>query len=203
MDLTQLNDLELSNIGEWPMPIKAVIVALACAGVGFAWYWFDTKDQWTSLEREQAAEIELRAQFEAKQQKAANIDAYRQQLEEMKETFGAMLRQLPDRTEVAALLVDVSQTGLAAGLRFELFQPQGESLKEFYAELPISIKVTGTYHEFGHFISGLAALPRIVTIHDVNIEDPGARGKDATGARPLALKATVKTYRYLDEEVIQ
>ena len=203
MDLTQLNDLELSNIDEWPMPIKAVIVALACAGVGFAWYWFDTKDQWTSLEREQAAEIELRAQFEAKQQKAANIDAYRQQLEEMKETFGAMLRQLPDRTEVAALLVDVSQTGLAAGLRFELFQPQGESLKEFYAELPISIKVTGTYHEFGHFISGLAALPRIVTIHDVNIEDPGARGKDATGARPLALKATVKTYRYLDEEVIQ
>ena len=203
MDLTQLNDLELSNIGEWPIPIKAIIVALACAGVGGAWYWYDTKDQLTSLEREKATEIDLRASFEAKQQKAANIGAYRQQLEEMKETFGAMLRQLPDRTEVAALLVDVSQTGLAAGLRFELFQPRGEGLKEFYAELPISVKVTGGYHEFGQFISGLAALPRIVTIHDVNIDNPGGRGKAPTGAGGLALNATVKTYRYLDEEVIQ
>ena len=201
MDLTQLSDLEPSNIGEWPVLIKAIVVALACAGVGAAWYWFDTKDQLASLEREKATEIELRASFEAKQQKAANIDAYRQQLEEMKETFGAMLRQLPDRTEVAALLVDVSQTGLAAGLRFELFQPRGESLKEFYAELPISIKVTGGYHEFGRFISGLAALPRIVTIHDVTIANSEGRANDPTGNQKLALSATVKTYRYLDEEV--
>ncbi len=203
MDLTQLNNLELNNIGEWPMPIKAIVVVLACVGVGFAWYYFDTKEQLANLSREEATELDLRATFEARQQKAANIDAYRQQLEEMKETFGAMLRQLPDRTEVAALLVDVSQTGLAAGLRFELFQPRGEVLKEFYAELPISIRVTGEYHEFGRFISGLAALPRIVTIHDVNIGHSKKGGKGAGGANKLALSATVKTYRYLDEEAIQ
>ncbi len=203
MDLTQLNDLELNNIGEWPMPIKAIVVTLACVGVGFAWYYFDTKEQLANLSREQATELDLRATFEARQQKAANIDAYRQQLEEMKETFGAMLRQLPDRTEVADLLVDVSQTGLAAGLRFELFQPRGEVLKEFYAELPISIRVIGDYHEFGRFISGLAALPRIVTIHDVNIGPSKTGGKGASGADKLALSATVKTYRYLDEEAIQ
>lgn len=202
MDLTQLNDLELSSIGEWPAPIKAVVVILLCAAVGYGWYHFDTEDQIASLDREQATEIKLRAEFERKQQKAANIEAYRQQLEEMNETFGAMLRQLPDRTEVAALLVDVSQTGLAAGLRFELFQPLGERVKDFYAELPISIAVTGEYHEFGRFISGLAALPRIVTIHNVGIERPDNRDKTAEPGK-LRLKATVKTYRYLDEETSQ
>jgi type IV pilus assembly protein PilO len=115
----------------------------------------------------------------------------------MKESFGAMLRQLPDKTEVAALLVDVSQTGLAAGLEFELFQPEGEQSKDFYAELPINIRVTGRYHEFGRFISGLAALPRIVTIHDVKISNPG--GERGAADAKLLLQAQVKTYRYLDE----
>jgi type IV pilus assembly protein PilO len=138
-------------------------------------------------------ERDLRTEFERKQEKAANLEAYRQQLEEMRQSFGAMLKQLPDKTEVAALLVDVSQTGLAAGLEFELFQPMAEVRKDFYAELPIKLRVLGGYHEFGEFISGLAALPRIVTIHDVSIEPR----KEDDGR--LQLVATAKTYRYLEE----
>jgi type IV pilus assembly protein PilO len=203
LDLSQLNELDFHNIGEWPNIAKAVVVLLLCGSVAGAWYYYDTKDQLVRLEGVERKETELRRTFESKQQKAANLDAYRQQLEEMKESFGAMLRQLPDKTEVAALLVDVSQTGLAAGLEFELFQPAGEELKDFYAELPIQVRVTGKYHEFGRFISGLAALPRIVTIHDVDI-GPRTQGRAAGGedAEQLVLKATVKTYRYLDEETL-
>jgi len=201
VDLNQLNQLDLQNVGEWPSVAKTILILLLCGALVGAWYYFDTKDQLARLETVEGEEVDLRKSFETKQQKAANLDAYRQQLEEMKESFGAMLRQLPDKTEVAALLVDVSQTGLAAGLEFELFQPSGELLKDFYAELPIQIKVTGQYHEFGRFISGLAALPRIVTIHDLNI----VSGKGGTAGRPspLNLTATVKTYRYLDEEAAQ
>lgn len=199
MDLNDLNELDLSSIGEWPGFAKAIVILLLCGAVAGAWYWFDTKEQLAELEAVERKEAELRSTFAAKQKKAANLDAYRQQLEEMKESFGAMLRQLPDKTEVAALLVDVSQTGLAAGLEFELFQPAGEQLKDFYAELPIQVRVTGKYHEFGRFISGLAALPRIVTIHDINIA-PARGGRNADPGEKLALQATVKTYRYLDEE---
>jgi type IV pilus assembly protein PilO len=197
MELSKLNELDLNNIGEWPAPIKAIVILIACAGLAVAVYYLHSESQLARLDQERTTETELRQNFEAKQLKAANLEAYRQQLEEMKESFGAMLRQLPDRTEVAALLVDVSQTGLAAGLEFELFQPQGEQSKEFYAELPIDVRVTGHYHDFGRFISGLAALPRIVTIHDVKIGNT-AGDTGADGAR-LALQATVKTYRYLDE----
>jgi type IV pilus assembly protein PilO len=200
MDLKQLNELDLQNLGEWPGIAKALLILLMCAVVAGAWYYFDTEDRLGSLAAVEAEETTLRSTFETKQQKAANLDAYRQQLEEMKESFGAMLRQLPDRTEVAALLVDVSQTGLAAGLEFELFQPAGEQLKEFYAELPIQVQVTGQYHDFGRFISGLAALPRIVTIHDVDIDTSAKSGGDKGEPAKLRLAATVKTYRYLDEE---
>jgi type IV pilus assembly protein PilO len=196
MDLNRLNELDLNNIGDWPNGIKAIAIGLLCVALGGAWYYFDTQDQISQLETAHRKEGQLRTSFENKQRKAASLDAYRQQLEEMKQSFGAMLRQLPDKTEVAALLVDVSQTGLAAGLEFELFQPSGEHQKDFYAELPIQVRVTGQYHEFGRFISGLAALPRIVTIHDVNIgSGRGNRG----GGDKLTLSATVKTYRYLDE----
>jgi type IV pilus assembly protein PilO len=163
-----------------------------------AWYYFDTQDQLSRLEITRQKETQLRASFESKQRKASNLAAYRQQLEEMKESFGAMLRQLPDKTEVASLLVDVSQTGLASGLDFELFQPSGEHLKDFYAELPIQVRVTGQYHEFGRFISGLAALPRIVTIHNVTIDSHGNKGAQGVSEK-LTMSATVKTYRYLDE----
>lgn len=190
VDLNELNQLDLQNIGDWPGLAKALLILLLCGGAAGAWYHYDTKDQIEQLQTVQEKEIGLRKDFEEKQQKAANLDAYRQQLAEMEESFGAMLRQLPDKTEVASLLVDVSQTGLASGLEFELFQPTGEVLRDFYAELPIRVRVRGQYSEFGHFVSGLAALPRIVTIHDVNIRGSGL----------LTFNATVKTYRYLEEE---
>jgi type IV pilus assembly protein PilO len=197
MDLRNLNELDLNDIGEWPPLIKVIAVLIGCVMIGAAVYYFDTQTQLDRLTQERARELSLRKTFETKQSKAANLGAYRQQLEEMKESFGAMLRQLPDKTEVAALLVDVSQTGLAAGLEFELFQPEGEQSKDFYAELPINIRVTGRYHEFGRFISGLAALPRIVTIHNVKISNPG--GERGAEDSKLRLEAQVKTYRYLDE----
>ncbi|MCU7810893.1 MAG: type 4a pilus biogenesis protein PilO, partial [Candidatus Thiodiazotropha sp. (ex Notomyrtea botanica)] len=199
MNLQDLNELDLSNIGIWPMPVKIVLVLIACVLVAVAGYYLDTESQLMRLETVEKKEMTLRKDFEVKQAKAANLNAYRKQLEEMKQSFGTMLRQLPNKTEVAELLVDVSQTGLASGLEFELFKPQAEVPREFYAELPIQLKVTGEYHEFGNFISGLAALPRIVTIHDVKITEQGEKGGKADKSG-LMLEATAKTYRYLDEE---
>ena len=191
MNMQELNELDFSNIGEWPAVVKLILILMG--GVGAVWYFMDIEDQYKALERVENTEKDLRLDFEGKQAKAANLEAYRAQLAEMEESFGAMLRQLPNRTEVADLLVDVSQTGLAAGLEFELFQPQPEVPKDFYAELPIKIRVVGTYHEFGEFVSGLAALPRIVTIHDVQIQP----AKNDAGQ--LTMEATARTYRYLDE----
>ena len=195
MNIQDLNELDLSNIGTWPAPIKAVIILILCVGMGAGYYKLHTEDQLAGLEKQQKSEQKLRKTFEQKQAKAVNLDRYKAQLEEMKQSFGTMLRQLPDKTEVAELLVDVSQTGLATGLEFELFDPQGEERKEFYAELPIKIKVKGSYHQFGAFISGLASLPRIVTIHDISIKP---KSKKSGGL--LVMDATAKTYRYLDEE---
>jgi type IV pilus assembly protein PilO len=192
MNLSDLNELDINNIASWPLPARIFVVALVFFGVLGAGYWLDIKDQRISLEKVEAKETELRQVFETKAKKAANLAAYEQQLEEMKESFGAMLRQLPNKTEVAELLVDISQTGLASGLEFELFKPQAEVPKEFYAELPISIRVKGDYHEFGNFVSGVAALPRIVTVHDVNIA-PGKSGE-------LTMELLAKTYRYMDDD---
>jgi len=193
VNLQELNQLDFSNLGDWPVPVKALAILIVCGLVAGAGYYFDTQHQLTEMEQVESQERKLRMEFEQKQEKAANLEAYQQQLEEMRQSFGAMLKQLPDKTEVAALLVDVSQTGLAAGLEFELFQPMEEVRKDFYAELPIKLRVLGKYHEFGEFISGLAALPRIVTIHDVSIEP-----HKANDGR-LQLVATAKTYRYLEE----
>jgi len=193
MNMQELNELDFSNIGDWPAVIKAILILILAGAVGTAWYFLDTEDQYKELARVEATEKDLRQDFETKQAKAANLEAYRAQLAEMEESFGAMLRQLPNRTEVADLLVDVSQTGLAAGLEFELFQPQAEVPKDFYAELPIKIRVVGTYHEFGEFVSGLAALPRIVTIHDVQMSPRQNKPGE------LVLEALARTYRYLDE----
>ncbi|MCU7876476.1 MAG: type 4a pilus biogenesis protein PilO [Candidatus Thiodiazotropha sp. (ex. Lucinoma kazani)] len=196
MNLQDLNELDLNNLGIWPMPVKIVVVVLVSLIVLAAGYYLIIEDQLISLEGVEKKEQALRTTFNAKQAKASNLEAYRKQLEEMKQSFGTMLRQLPDKTEVAELLVDVSQTGLASGLEFELFKPKAEVPREFYAELPIELVVTGKYHEFGSFISGLAALPRIVTIHDIKIE----RAASNVESDDLLLKATAKTYRYLDEE---
>jgi len=191
MDLSQLNELDVSNIAGWPLPARIAVIAIIFAAVLAAGYWLDIKDQGIRLEKAEKQEVELRQTFEFKAKKAANLEAYVQQLEEMKETFGAMLRQLPNKTEVAELLVDISQAGLASGLEFELFKPESEIPKDFYAELPISIRVKGSYHEFGAFISSVAALPRIVTIHDVNIN----QGKSGD----LSMNILAKTYRYMDD----
>jgi len=147
------------------------------------------------LQKAEADELDLRAQFENKQQRAANLDAYRAQLAEMERSFGAMLRQLPGKTEVPNLLVDISQTGLAAGLQEKLFQPGNEKSNGFYAELPIKIRLVGSYHQFGAFVSGIAALPRIVTLHDIQIApvDKGAFDN-------LTMDVTAKTYRYIEDE---
>ncbi|MFQ5642214.1 MAG: type 4a pilus biogenesis protein PilO [Thiogranum sp.] len=192
MNLSDLNDLDISNVANWPLPARVALTGIVFVTVLGLGYWFDIKDQGVRLEKAEQKETELRQTFEAKARKAANLAAYEQQLEEMKASFGAMLRQLPNKTEVAELLVDISQTGLAAGLEFKLFKPKNEVPREFYAELPISIRVNGTYHEFGNFISGIAALPRIVTVHNISME-PADDGE-------LTMSILAKTYRYLDEE---
>jgi type IV pilus assembly protein PilO len=185
-------DLDPNNIGNWPGPLKGIVILVLCAAVLGAGYWFDTKDQLVTLETAQKKEVELKRVFEFKQKKAANLDALRDQLKEMKESFGNLLR----------LLLDISQSGLSAGLEFELFKPGAEQVAEFYAIQPISIRVTGTYHEFGNFISTVAALPRIVTQHDVSIA-PKSTAAAAAGGGDLVMNMIAKTYRYLEEEEIE
>ena len=189
-----LSNLDLGSIGSWPMAVKAALIAVVCIIVLALGYFLDTQKQLETLERSRNEETTLKKDFETKQAKAANLDAYKQQMEEMKQSFGAMLRQLPSKTEVEDLLVDISQTGLASGIEFQLFKPEAERQIDFYAELPITIKMTGTYHEFGRFVSGIAALPRIVTLHNISIS--GDKGGS------LTMDVQAKTYRYLDEAEI-
>jgi len=194
-DLSELNNIDFNDVARWPMPLKVIAIILLCAMVLGAGIWFDTRNQLDVLEKASKKEVVLKKDFAVKQGKAANLDAYKAQMDEMKKSFGAMLRQLPGETEVEALLVDISQTGLANGLEFELFKPGKEKPAEFYAELPIQIKVVGSYHDFGRFVSDVAALPRIVTLQDFSIKPV----KDK-GSGNLVMEATAKTYRYLDEE---
>ncbi len=189
-----LNNLDLSAIGSWPMPVKAALIAIVCIVVLALGYFLDTQKQLEELERSRTKEVSLKKDFETKQAKAVQLDAYKKQMEEMKQSFGAMLRQLPSKTEVEDLLVDISQTGLSSGIEFQLFKPEAERKIEFYAELPISIQMTGDYHQFGRFVSGIAALPRIVTLHNISIE--GGKGDN------LTMNVQAKTYRYLDEAEI-
>ena len=197
--IEQLRTLDPRDVGRWPLPIRGFFIFLifvVCAG--FCWYMWVWDDYRPVLQKAEADELDLKSQFENKQQRAANLDAYKAQLGEMERSFGAMLRQLPGKTEVPNLLVDISQTGLAAGLQEKLFQPSGEQSKGFYAELPIKIRLVGSYHEFGTFVSGIAALPRIVTLHDIQIT-PVAADK-AGGYDNLTMDVTAKTYRYIEDE---
>jgi type IV pilus assembly protein PilO len=194
-----LRSLDTNDPGRWPLPIRIgtvtlVFVAVVAAGI----YMLVIQDEMPLLRRAQQEEVDLRAQFEDRQRKAANFDAYRTQLAEIERDFGAMLRQLPGKTEVPNLLVDISQTGLGAGLEEQLFQPTGEIQRDFYAELPIRLRYTGSYHELGNFVSGIAALPRIVTLHDISIRPASDVSPDE-----LTLDVTAKTYRYLDEEATE
>ena len=195
----QLKKLDANDIGRWPLLFRALLIGiLFVAVVGGGTYVWVVRTQLPELDRVEKKELELKATFEMKQRKAANFEAYKVQLDEMQRSFGAMLRQLPGKTEVPNLLVDISQTGLASGLEEQLFQPSPEVRRDFYAELPIRIRLLGTYHELGSFVSGIAALPRIVTLHDLSITP---EAKSATGQ--LVLDVTAKTYRYLDEDTAQ
>jgi type IV pilus assembly protein PilO len=195
--LEELQNLDFNDIGRWPLFFRTLFVVLffaVAASAGF--YFLVYESEMPRLERVQQEEQELRLSFEQKQRKAANFDAYRQQLDEIERSFGTMLRQLPGKTEIPNLLVDISQTGLAAGLREELFQPREEIQKDFYAEKPIKIRLKGSYHEFGKFVSDIAALPRIVTLHDIEITPQNAQ----ESSDELVLNVTAKTYRYMDQD---
>ena len=196
--LEELQNLDFNDIGRWPVTFHIFFVVLffvIATGAGF--YFLVYQEQMPRLEKAQREEDDLKKSFEQKQRKAANFDAYKAQLAEIESSFGTMLRQLPGKTEIPNLLVDISQTGLAAGLQEELFQPMEELRRDFYAEKPIKIRLKGDYHEFGQFVSDIAALPRIVTLHDIEIEPEAAR---EGASQDLVLNVTAKTYRYLDEE---
>jgi len=192
----ELRSLDTSDPGRWPLAIRVGSVAIVFAAAVAMGIWILVINQEMPILRAaERQEVDLRAQFEDRQRKAANFDAYRAQLAEIERDFGAMLRQLPGKTEVPSLLVDISQTGLGAGLEEQTFTPMGEIQKDFYAELPIKLRYTGSYHELGNFVSGIAALPRIVTLHDISIRPVRGDNPDE-----LTLDVTAKTYRYLDEE---
>ena len=199
MDLSEINlsdlDVEdLKKIGTAPLPVKIAIVVVLCIGLAVAGYFLHTTKQKAELDKVIAEEQQLRNIFSGKQAKAANLEAYKQQLEEMRTSFGTLLRQLPNETEIETLLTDISQTGISSGLEIDYFKPEGLRPKEFYSEYPIKLKVTGHYHEFAEFISGVAALPRIVTVQNIAIKP-----SDLKGGVKLTMELTAITYQYLDE----
>lgn len=188
-----LGDLDFDNVGSWPTAIKIicwVLVLVLTLGLG---YYYHIKDLQTQLEKAQAKEVKLKKDFEKKAFQAANLDAYRQQMAEMEESFGALVSQLPSDTEVPGLLEDITNKGLQNGLDIASIDLRKERAREFYVELPIAISASGSYHDMGAFISGMASLPRIVTLHDFKI----STGKNGN----LDLNIVAKTYRYKDEEV--
>src|SRR3954469_22141540 len=193
--LDDLKSLDPNDPGRWPLPVRAGTVALCFVILSAVLFYFLVwSDQKPKLDQATAEEQDLRNTFKTKHSKAVNLAVYQQQLADIERSFGALLRQLPGRTEVPSLLVDISQVGVAAGLEEKLFQPSGEIKKDFYAELPIKIRLTGSYHQMGEFVSGIAALPRIVTLDEMKIKP---ESKDAYDN--LSFELTAKTYRYLDD----
>jgi type IV pilus assembly protein PilO len=197
--MEELRTLNVREPGRWPFAIRALAVAICFVLVsGVLTYVFVWNGRIPELQASEDQEAKLRAEFKDKHSKATNLHLYEEQLADIETSFGALLRQLPSKTEVPNLLVDISQTGLAAALEEKLFQPGQEVKKDFYAELPIHIQLTGSYHEFGAFVSGIAALPRIVTLHDITITPIGKSGS----FDQLQLDLTAKTYRYLDDDEV-
>jgi type IV pilus assembly protein PilO len=193
--LDDLKSLDPNDPGRWPLPVRiGAVVASFAVLTAVLFYFLVWNEQKPILERVVAEEQTLRDTFKFKHSKAVNLEVYQQQLADIERSFGALLRQLPGRTEVPNLLVDISQVGVGAGLEEKLFQPSSEVKKDFYAELPIKIKLTGSYHQMGEFVSGIAALPRIVTLHEITIKPDT---KDAYDV--LSLELTAKTFRYLDD----
>jgi type IV pilus assembly protein PilO len=188
-----INELDLDNVGSWPVAVKVIVWTIALAAVLALGYMYHVKSLQEELERQQAREVELRSDFEKKAFQAANLEAYRKQMREMEESFGALVSQLPSDTEVPGLLEDITNKGMANGLEFDSIELQAEVTREFYVELPIKIVARGSYHDLGAFVSGMAGLPRIVTLHDFVIKQIGSDGGI------LALNITARTYRYKDD----
>jgi type IV pilus assembly protein PilO len=196
--MQELRSLDPRDPGRWPFAVRGLAIAICFVVVAVALiYFFVWTDRMPLLQQREDQEQQLRSEYRSKHAKAVNLVLYKQQLADIEKSFGALLRQLPSKTEVPNLLVDISQTGLAAALQEKLFQPGQEVKKDFYAELPIKITLTGSYHEFGAFVSGIAALPRIVTLHDIQITPTE---KSAGSFDQLQLDLTAKTYRYLDDD---
>lgn len=195
MNFSELRELDFNNLGSASNGAKAVILIFLAVIILLAGYWFLIKDKRETLAQRERVEAQLKQEFRDKQQKAVNLPAHRQQLQEMEEMLAVMLRQLPSRTEMPDLLNDISQTALGAGIENELFEPRTEIVRDFYAELPINIRMVGTYHQFGEFVSTVAALPRVVilTIQDISLQPLGGPGGR------LRMDGTITTYRYLDE----
>ena len=192
MTLDDLKNIDINNLGSWPVPIKIVGILAVCIVILFAGFWFLIQGELEEYDGAQKTEASLRDTYMNKKGLAINLPAYQQQMEEMEQTFGSLLRQLPNTTEVPDLLVDITQAGLGRGLEFTLFRPEKEQPKDFYAEMPISVEVRGSYHELAQFVSDVAALPRIVTFGDINIASSGKDNK-------LTMSAKAKTYRYLED----
>jgi type IV pilus assembly protein PilO len=197
-DLSSLDLNDVKNIGTAPAIVKVFLIVLLCIIVAVAGYFLVTTPKLEELDKVEKEETNLKAIFDEKAAKAANLDAYKQQLDEMRQSFGALLRQLPNKTEIETLLTDISQTGISSGLEIDLFKPEGLIPKDFYAEYPIKLKVTGRYHQFAQFVSGVAALPRIVTLQNINIQPA-----EKEGGVKLSMELTAVTYQYLDETELE
>lgn len=200
MSSFDIRNPDFSNAGGWPTGIKLVFALIIVGLILVGGWWLKFRHQQTELETVKRKEIELRQEFEMKQAKAVNLEPLKAQLQEMEVMLQQMLRQLPSKTEMPDLIVDISQTALATGIQNDLFQPGPEAPKEFYAEKPITLRMLGTYHQFGAFVSGVASLPRVVimTMHDISLKPKDGKSISANGQ--LVLEGTVKTYRYLDED---
>jgi len=190
--LSDFKSLDYSNPGTWPLVPRIVIIAAIFLAILAAGWWFDWRDQIETLETKQQQEVKLKAEYLEKKKQTVNLEEYRKQLVEIDRAFGALLKQLPNKAEMESLLIDINQAGLGRGLQFELFKPSAESIKDFYAEMPISVKVTGGYHDFGAFAGDIAKLARIVTLREIAI--------DASNPALLKMDVIATTYRYLDEE---
>lgn len=203
--LNDINTLDFNNAGAWPQEVKVGAGVLATLLIVLLGWYLVIRDKQVSLERLEGEETTLRASFEGLAAKAANLEPLKQQLEQMEQMLRQMLRQLPSKTEMPDLIVDISQTARATGINNELFQPGAEVMRDFYAEQPITLEMSGTYHQFGRFVSGVASLPRVVimTFHDISLTPkPTQQGQTPPPPGTLALRGTIKTYRYLDEAEI-
>ena len=194
MTLDDLNKLDLKTLADWPLPTKLVALALLSVALVVAGWWFDWRGGMETLEAAKQKETQLRSVFTTKKNQAINLEAYTKQLADIEQAFGALLKQLPNKQEMDALITDVNQAGLGRGLQFDLFKPDAETISEFYAETPIRVKVTGGYHDVAAFVSDVSKLSRIVTLQDIAMEP----AKDGV----LNMDAIVKTYRYLDDEEV-